>query len=68
MLEDDELLLVGFAHSCRFGLDHSRGPGGRIPCGVTARGSPSGPLQFDRLGNVDVREIVDHFSLHSAFA
>ena len=43
--------------TCDF--DHSRGAGGRIPCGVTARGSPSGPLQFDRLGIVDVREIVD---------
>src|ERR1700722_7381225 len=23
--------------------------GGHVPCGVTAHGSPSGPLQFDRL-------------------
>jgi hypothetical protein len=23
--------------------------GGHVPCGVTAHGSPGGPLQFDRL-------------------
>ena len=23
--------------------------GGQVPCGVTAHGSPGGPLQFDRL-------------------
>ena len=23
--------------------------GGRVPCGVTAHGNPTGPLQFDRL-------------------
>jgi hypothetical protein len=30
-----------------FGFDGTCG--GHVPCGVTAHGSPSGPLQFDRL-------------------
>ncbi len=29
------------------GLDGTYG--GQVPCGVTAHGSPGGPLQFDRL-------------------
>jgi hypothetical protein len=30
-----------------FGFDGTYG--GHVPCGVTAHGSPGGPLQFDRL-------------------
>ena len=31
--------------------------GGRVPYGVTAHGSPSGPLQFDRLGSRPGRQM-----------
>jgi hypothetical protein len=30
-------------------LDYDEMRGGHVPCGVTAHGSPGGPLQFDRL-------------------